>query len=96
MAISSACARSSKLGNSIIWACWPFYLSAFASVHGDQPHGGLGGVSSAPDGLTLASGSKDQTVRLWELSFLHDPRSIEEQLKAAEAQYHLHLVDLEL
>ena len=58
--------------------------------------GGVTSVSFAPDGRTLASGSVDQTIRLWDLSFLHDPRPIEEQIKAAEAQYHLHLVDLEL
>jgi hypothetical protein len=53
-------------------------------------------MSFAPDGRTLAAGLADNTVRLWDLSFLHDPRPLEEQVKDAEAQFGLRMVDLQL
>jgi len=58
--------------------------------------GSVTSVTFAPDGRTLASGSEDRTIRLWDLSFLYDPRPIAEQTQAAERQFNLHLVDLQL
>lgn len=73
-----------------------FYPSAFFSADSTQHAGPVMSVAFTPDGRTLASGSLDQTVRLWNLSFLYDSRPIEAQIQVAERQTGLHLVDLDL
>ncbi len=46
--------------------------------------------------VLLASGANDKTIRLWNLSFLYDKRSIEKKIIAAEKAYNLELSELQL
>ncbi|MCP4156581.1 MAG: hypothetical protein GY757_53195 [bacterium] len=46
--------------------------------------------------VLLASGANDKTIRLWNLSFLYDKRSIEKKIRAAEKAYNLELSELQL
>jgi WD40 repeat protein/energy-coupling factor transporter ATP-binding protein EcfA2 len=75
-----------------LWEAATNQLEALLAGHS----GGVSTVEFSRDGQTLASGSDDNTIRLWNLSFLHDSRPIADQIQAAQRQFNLHLVDLQL